>query len=223
MGHPLIAKGAIAPTGLESGRKEIKRVSNTKSLCVMVDEYLNWDEQFKSVKSKICGGHASLKKLKNILPQSKLCCVYYAIVESHLRYADVIWERLPARKIETLQRLQNRAQLIIETARVKGNWSCDWLNVSNLISFDRLVMMYKIINKLSPESLWDKFELRSVHSKYETRNFHDLQIPRLNKELAKNGFKYWALKLWNDMPGDVREASTLNCFKKKLKAHLLAD
>ena len=98
----------------------------------MVDEYLNWDGQFKSVKSKICGGLASLKKLKNILPQSNLRSVHCAIVESHLRYADVIWGSLPARKIETLQRLQNRAQLIIETARVKDNWSCDWLNVSNL-------------------------------------------------------------------------------------------
>ena len=86
-----------------------------------MDEYLNWDEQFKSIKSKICGGLASLKKLKNILPQSKLCSVYYAMVESHLRYAHVTWGRLPARKIETLQRLQNRAQLIIETARVKDN------------------------------------------------------------------------------------------------------
>ena len=58
-----------------------------------------------------------------------------------------------SRKVESLQRLQKRAQLIIETARVKDNWSCDWLNVSNLISFDRLVMTYKITNKLSPESL----------------------------------------------------------------------
>ena len=144
-------------------------------------------------------------------------------MESHLRYADVIWGSLPARKIETLQRLQNRAQLIIETTRVKDNWSCDWLIVSNLISIDRLVMTYKIINRLSPESLRDKFELRSVHSKYETRNCHDLQIPRLNMERAKNAFKYSALKLWNDMPVDIREASTLKCFKKKLKAHLLAD
>ena len=109
IGHPMKAKGTSAPTGLELGSKEIKRVCNTKSLGVMVDEYLNWDEQFKSVKSKICGGLASLKKLKNIFPQSKLCSVNYAIVESHLRYADVTWGRLPVTKIETLQRLQNGA------------------------------------------------------------------------------------------------------------------
>ena len=105
-----------------------------------------------------------LKKLKNILPQSRLGSVYYAIVESHLRYADVIWGSLTTRKSETLQSLQNTAQLIIESALAKDNWSCDWLNVNNIISFDLLVMTYKILNKLSPESLWDKFELRSVHS-----------------------------------------------------------
>ena len=115
----------------------------------MVDECLNWDDQFKMVKSKICRGLASLKKLKNILLQSKLGSVYSAIVESNLRYADVIWGSLPTRKIEIFHRLQNRAQVIIESARVKDNWSCDWLNVSNLISFDRLVIMYKIMNKLS--------------------------------------------------------------------------
>ena len=92
--HPMKAKGTNAPTGLELGSKEIKRVSHTKSLGVMVDEYLNLDKQFKSVKSKIFGEITSLKKLKNVLPQSKLCSVYYAIVESHLRYADVIWGSL---------------------------------------------------------------------------------------------------------------------------------
>ena len=129
-------------------------------------------------------GLASPKKLKNIFLQSKLGSVYYAIVESHLRNADVIWGSLPTRTIETLQRLQNRAQSIIKNARVNDNWTCGWPNVSNLIPFDRLVMTYNIMNKLSRESLWDKFELGLVHSKYQTRNCHDLQIPRLNMERA---------------------------------------
>ena len=71
---------------------------------------------------------------------------------------------------------------LIESARVKDNWSCGCLNVNNLISFDQPVMAYKIINKVSPENLWDKFELRSVHSIYETRNCRNLQIPRLDME-----------------------------------------
>ena len=74
---------------------------------------------------------------------------------------------------------------LIESARVKDNWSCGWLNVNNLISPDQPVMTYKIMNKLSLENLWDKFELRSVHSKYETRNYCNLQIPRLHMEHIK--------------------------------------
>ncbi len=79
-------------------------------------------------------------------------------------------------------------------------------------------MTYKIMNKLSPESLWDKFELRSMHSNYETGNAmifrsqcDDLQIT--NTEHAKKGFKFSALKIWNDTPVDIREVSTLGCFK----------
>ena len=78
------------------------------------------------------------------------------------------------------------------------------------------------MNKLRPESLWDKFEQRSMHSSYVTRNCHHLQIPKLKYRTCKKGFKYSALEIWNDTPIDIREASTLGCLKK-LKAHLLAD
>ena len=70
IGHPRKARGTYARIGLTLNNKEIKRVSSTKSLGIMVDEFLNRDDQFKIVKSKICGGLASLKKLKNILPHS---------------------------------------------------------------------------------------------------------------------------------------------------------
>ena len=69
----------------------ITRVTKAKSLGVNVDENLKWDEHYNTVKGKICGGLASLKKLKNIIPQRKLCSVYYAIIESHLCYANEIW------------------------------------------------------------------------------------------------------------------------------------
>ena len=72
----------------------------------MVDDKLNWGDQFRS---KIASGLASLKKLKNIISQSQLMEVYYALVESHLRYANVVWGSLSDTKMEVLQRLQNRA------------------------------------------------------------------------------------------------------------------
>ena len=57
-------------------------------------------------------------------------------------------------------------------------------------------------------------------SNYETRNYKDLQTPRLITDHAKKGFYYPALKTWNDIPANIREIQTLGRFKKELKAHL---
>ena len=57
---------------------EIKRAKKTKSLGVIVDEGLNWEQHFKVVKGKVRRGLSSLKKLKNLLPQKQLDNVYRA-------------------------------------------------------------------------------------------------------------------------------------------------
>ena len=69
---------------------DIKRVTKMKPLGIVVDENLSWDEQYKTLTGKIYGGRSSLKMLKYIIPQTNLCSVYYALVESHLRYANEI-------------------------------------------------------------------------------------------------------------------------------------
>ena len=63
-----------------------------------------------------------MKKLKDILPRSMLFQVYKALVESHLRYADVVWGSLSNTKISALQRLQNRAFDIIEASKIKHSF-----------------------------------------------------------------------------------------------------
>ena len=136
IGHPRRIKQLEISDALLLNGTEIKRVPKSKSLGVIIDESLTWDEQFKAVKSKVCGGLLALKKLKNIIPHSQVCSVFHAIVESHLRYADVIWGSLSKTKLDTLQRLHNRAHAIIENARIKDEWSSNWLSVENLFRFD---------------------------------------------------------------------------------------
>ena len=130
---------------------------------------INWGDQFRSVKGKIASGLASLKKLKNIISQSQLMEVYYALVESHLRYANVVWGSLSDTKMEALQRLQTRAFDISDSSRFKGSWERRSLNVNQVINFDRSLMTYNIVNNLCPEILQNKCQERSSISKYNTR------------------------------------------------------
>ena len=81
-------------SNLKMDKDEIKRVSKTTYLGLIIDGNLSWDQQYKIVKGKLKGGLISIRKLREIPPQSKLFLVYKALVESHLRYGKLIWGHL---------------------------------------------------------------------------------------------------------------------------------
>ena len=94
-------------------------MNKAKSIGVIIDEKLHWEEQFRRTKSK----------MKNVISQSQLCNVHYTLNESYLRYADVVWRSLSKTKIAALQCLQDRACLIISNAGIEDSLSTSWLNI----------------------------------------------------------------------------------------------
>ena len=200
----------------------IRQVHKTKYLGLTVNDSLNWNEQYKSVKGKVVGGLAAVRKLKNILPQSKLLDVYRALVESHLRYANVVWGALPSTKLSTLQKYQNRAFNLIESSKIKDACNRDVLDVRELMLFDRAVMTFKIVNMLCPKGLQNKFIERCALSNYKTRNMKNLHVQKLKLEHTKRSFLYTAPNTWNSIPQAIRNAETIERFKKELKSHLLS-
>ena len=88
MGAPLAhgyAFGIPFRTHLTSGPCCIlTRGPQILSAALIIDEGLKWKDQYKSLTGKLAGGLSSLKKLKDVLPQSKLCDVYHALFESHI-------------------------------------------------------------------------------------------------------------------------------------------
>ena len=144
---------------------------------------------------------------------SSLSNVYRALIESHIRYAHTIWGSLSNAKMESLQCLQDRAVSMIRTSRIPK------FRLVEQITFDRAVMAF---NKLCPENLWNKFNLRSHYSKCNTPLCRYIQTPKYNLEHAKKRFSYSALKTWNEIPLSIRELPTLYHFKKQLKMYLMS-
>ena len=98
---------------------------------------------------------------------------------------------------------------IIDTARIKDDWSKNLSAVKQLIMFDRSIMTYNIMNRSCPENLWNKFQRRSYYSNYNTWFCGNLQIPKYKLEHYKKRFSYTALKAWNEIPMNIRELPTL--------------
>ena len=94
---------------LKSTKKIIGRVTKTKYLGLNINENHSWKDQYKKVKAR------------DILPQSKLAAVYRALIESHLRYGNIIWGCISDTKLGTLQKLQSRARNIDRKRKMVGS------------------------------------------------------------------------------------------------------
>ena len=103
---------------------------------------------------------------------------------------DIIWGHLSATKLNKLQRLQDRAIALIQSAPIKDRMPSATLSVNELIKLDQAVMVHKILNRQCPQVLNQTFTKRSQVSKYETRRSDDLQAPRTRLKITKKSFSY---------------------------------
>ena len=75
--------------------------------------------------------------------------------------------------------------MLIKGSLLKDGWCCNFFLVSNLVKFDRGVMIYKLINDVCSDSLQGKLVTRSQISNYSTYNNLHLDIPRQNLKFSE--------------------------------------
>ena len=126
-------------------------------------------------------------------------------------------------KLHTLQKTQNRAFYLIESAPIKDQMPPTRLNVEKLITDDWAIVVHKILAGICPENLTGKFTGRSQIAKHETHKINCLQIPITRLEISKKRFSYVGAKVWNDIPNDIRNVKSTCLFKKQMKSYLLGQ
>ena len=77
--------------------------------------------------------------------------------------------------------------------------------------------MYKASNIMLPENVQLQFcKNQDIHN-YCTRNKEKLFVNRVNTRFKKMSTNVVGVKLWNELKRDIRDSSSLNIFKRKLK------
>ena len=64
-----------------------------------------------------------------------------------------MWGHLPETKLYTLQKMQNRAFYLVESAPFKDQIPSAQLVIKKLITYDRAVMVHKPLGEMCPEIL----------------------------------------------------------------------
>lgn len=97
----------------------------------------------------------------------------------------------------------------------------DWMSVSSRCNYNKAVLTYKALNKLTPSYISDL--LKDV-SKICTRQLRSsengsLAVPRSRTALYDKSFSCSASNLWNALPCPIRSAPSLSSFKKCAKEY----
>ena len=108
-----------------------------------------------------------------------------SFVFSKLFYCSTVLSNTSKHNVNKLQLVQNFATHVALDLKKfdhisQAIKSLNWLPVNDRIYLNEAVMMYKCINKLVPDYLFEKFTLRSqIHSRNTISRQHDqLNIPR---------------------------------------------
>ena len=91
----------------------IKHSHCSKSLGMLIDENLTWENNVDALSKKIASGIGAINRINHCLPPTASHDVYYGLVQSHFDYRSVVWGNCGKPLRDKLQRLQNRAARIL--------------------------------------------------------------------------------------------------------------
>ena len=122
---------------------------------------------------------------------------------------------------DKLQKFQFRAARVItgatyniRSADVLETLSGEILNARRL--YVKSVFIYKILNNYTAPTLKESVhKISEYENTYNLRNTNtDLALPQPKKEFLKKSFRYSGALLWNYLTYEVKQAESLNSFKR---------
>ena len=93
-----------------------------------------------------------------------------------------------------------------------------WSKLVHQRAVSKAIMMHSIVNNTAPEYLTSRFVRRCDLTSYNLReNEYKLAVPQPRTEFYKRSLSYSGRALWNSLPLEVRQLTSPNLFKGKLR------
>lgn len=193
-----------------------------------LNEYMSLAKSVTST-CKACFFHLmNISKIRDYLSPADTEKLLHTFIKSKLDNANSLLPWLPKFLIDHLQNVQNSAACVITHTRkydhnkpVLKQLHC--LPVSQHIGYKILLLTYKALNSQAPcyitELLGPFVPTRSLRS--SSKNL--LNVPVKLVRYSHRCFSFVASSLWNSLPDDIRQSSSLLEFKTHVKTHLFIN
>lgn len=199
-----------------------------KLLGVHIENNLDWSSHVDHVSKMVKSNLNLLRRIKQHLSLNarKMFCNSHIL--SHFDYLCTVWGNTTQENLTKLLRHQKHAARLVFDDCDSGSSALfsklNWLPIESRIAHSKMVLVYKILNKMCPQYMTDLlcYQTNSVYNMRSAMQ-KKLSKPRVKCESFKKAFSYSGPHLWNKMPQEVKNSKSLAQFKKSSLQYFMSN
>lgn len=222
-------KEQINSIDVSIGDYKIDRVNSIKYLGIILDEKLNFDEQVNELVKNVACKVNFLKRISNKCTYDIRKLIFNSIISPHFEYCSTIYMKCNNEQIKQIQKIHSRAMRTVLkcdylTSRKVMLNTLNWLSFHQRVKLNSLISVYyKMKNEMIPQYLIKKLSYNlDIHDK-NLRNRDKLRLPKVKNEKSKHNLFNEGIKLFNDLPDDIRNTCNFNEFKRKCSNYVKSE
>lgn len=198
--------------------RAIEEVSSHKVLGVTIDNNLSWVEHINTLCKSVCKKVFQLSKVKHFLTFHARVLFFQGHIQSSIDYASTLWDGASANTLKPLMSLYKRSLKVVlkktTTLTIEDYKLLQILPLQLKLSYNKGILMHKIMSNLSPPALKCNFHIISRPDSQKVI----IPIPRI--DLFKTSLIYSGGSLWNSLPNILKSKSSSEAFRTHFKTYL---
>ena len=213
------------------GNSTITLSEKFRNLGFIFDQTLNLSNHINITKQKAICGLINISHISTLIDQKHRLQLVHSLVLSHIDFCNSLYYGLSNTDLNPLQLILNSAaRLIVNMPRFSRDRitpkciDLHFLPIKARIEFKICLLTFKAIKHGKPSYLADLLKPYVPESNVQLRSSGRLNEPVLsNLSNSERCFEYYAPRLYNRLPENLKTLNSVECFKKNLKTHLFNE
>ena len=204
---------------------ELKQVKSARYLGLILDDKMNFKEQFNKLTKKLKEAINCLICTRNILNWKAKMMLYNALFKSHLEYGAVCYfDKLKKNQINQIIKLQKKAVRLIFRAPINSHtknlfYYSKIIPVEKLYHYECTKLIYKNIHELYKEQQPEALRNLIINETCTraTRHSDGYNKIKIKKEFKKGNAIYDIISEWNSAERTIKDSGNLKSLKRQIK------
>ena len=199
----------------------IKEVKEHKHLGITLTQSLRWNKHIDEISSKCRKKLDIMKSVKWKLDRKSLETIFYSFVLPCMDYGDVLYAGTYDSDLCKLDKIFVDAMRIVSGATARSNIKLlheetGWPTLSERRANHVLYSFYKVLNDMCPLPILNTYNTLIAREQHYVLRNNNIPAPFTRTETYRRSYFPDAIRRWNQLPHNLKEAHTLEEFKQLL-------